>query len=429
MEHNNLLVRKCSNLAGTIKAPPSKSYTHRAIIIGSINGEARIINPLYSEDTAATINVLEAMGAVVRKEEGYLDIRGFNRVPRLQKGFINVGESGTLLRFILSLLPLCKGEIIVTGEKTLRNRPNTTIINALRSWGIKISGQGRDHKLPITIIGKGGIKGGETEISGKMSSQSISSLLITAPLAKNDTTVIVTDRIVSRPYIDVTLDVLRWAGIKVKRRGYKSFHIKSNQEFNPREEFIVHGDYSSAAFLIAAACLVKSNVTIDDLVEDKQGDRKIIDILTRMGARIEMAKDSIKIRGPFELKGIDIDCCDTPDLVPILAVIGSFAKGRTRIYNISHLTYKESNRIDAPAGELTKLGASVYISNNELIVHHSTLKPGTVSSCRDHRIAMALAIAGLRIGNLKIEGYGCIAKSYPDFISDMRSIGARFKIM
>src|SRR3989338_311930 len=108
MEHNNLLVQKCSELSGTVKAPPSKSYTHRAIIIGSINGEARIINPLYSEDTSATINVLEAMGAVVRKEEGYLDIRGFNRAPRLQKGFINVGESGTLLRFILSLVPLCK---------------------------------------------------------------------------------------------------------------------------------------------------------------------------------------------------------------------------------------------------------------------------------------------------------------------------------
>ena len=148
-----------------------------------------------------------------------------------------------------------------------------------------------------------------------------------------------------------------------------------------------------------------------------------------MGARIEIAKDSIKIRGPFELKGIDIDCCDTPDLVPVLAVIGSFAKGRTRIYNIGHLTYKESNRIEAPAGELTKLGASIYVRSNELIVHHSRLKPGTVSSCRDHRIAMALAVAGLRIGNLRIEGSECIAKSYPDFISDMRSLGARFRIM
>ncbi len=208
-----------------------------------------------------------------------------------------------------------------------------------------------------------------------------------------------------------------------------SFYVQGNQKFRPKKKFIVHGDYSSAAFLMAAACLVKSNVTIKDLVEDKQGDRRIIDILNKMGARINRVKDSIKIKGPFELKGMDIDCCDTPDLVPILAVIGCFAKGKTRIYNISHLMYKESDRINAPARELAKLGANIHISNNELIVHHSTLKRADVSSCRDHRIAMALAVAGLRIGNLEIEGSECIAKSYPDFISDMRSIGARFKVI
>jgi len=435
MKGNKLFVKKCSGLIGTVKAPPSKSYTHRAIIIGSINGKTRIINPLYSEDTIATINVLEALGAVIRRGKGYIDITGFEGSPHLQKDFINVGESGTLLRLILSILPLCKGKFVVKGEKTLCGRPNTTIVNALRSWGLNISGRGTSHKLPITIIGKGEIKGGRIKISGKMSSQSISSLLIAAPFAKNDTIITVADKIVSRPYIEVTLDVLRWAGIKVRRQGSSplagrvptSFYIKGNQEFRPKKEFIVHGDYSSAAFLIAAACLVKSNVVIEDLIEDKQGDRRIIDILNKMGARINRAKDSIKIKGPFELKGMDIDCCDTPDLVPILAVIGCFAKGKTRIYNISHLMYKESDRINAPARELAKLGANIHISNNELIVHHSTLKRADVSSCRDHRIAMALAVAGLRIGNLEIEGSECIAKSYPDFISDMRSIGARFR--
>ncbi|MFA5117147.1 MAG: 3-phosphoshikimate 1-carboxyvinyltransferase, partial [Candidatus Omnitrophota bacterium] len=189
-------------------------------------------------------------------------------------------------------------------------------------------------------------------------------------------------------------------------------------------DFIVHGDYSSAAFLLAAACLVPSDVTLTDLVEDKQGDKAIVGILEKMGAVIKRKGNSLKVRGPFELKGINIDCSDTPDLVPILAVLGCFAKGASRLYNIEHLIYKESNRIAMPALELSKLGAHIHFTRKELLVKQSILQGGVVSPHNDHRLAMALAVAALKAGGVTIQDTRCVSKSYPMFFQDMRKLGA-----
>ena len=423
-----MIVEKSSQLTGVVKAPPSKSYTQRAIMIGSINGSCKIANPLYADDTLATINACKELGAVIKKESNGLRIRGFYGSPCPRSHSVNVRESGTLLRFILPVIALAKGSFKVLGEKTLLSRSNRTIVEALKSWNISISGQGKDHKLPIKLEGKGEIRGNRTYVSGGQSSQTISSLLIAAPFAKEDTTIIVRDKLVSRPYVDVTIDVLQAAGIQVKKEGYKKFYVRCGQRFKPRRKFIVHGDYSSAAFLIAAASLLQSDITLTDLVDDKQGDKKIINILRKMGAKINRAHDTISIKGPFELKGINIDCGDTPDLVPILAVLGCFAKGKTRIYNISHLAHKESNRIVAPAKELMKLGADISTTKNSIIVKQAYLNPGHVSARGDHRIAMALVIAGLRIGDVKIEGIECISKSYPNFFRDIKSLGVKFRI-
>ena len=286
-------------------------------------------------------------------------IKGFSGKPFLKGGTLNVGESATLLRFVLPILALSKGKFKVIGKKTLCDRPNTPIVKALQTWNINISGRGKYHKLPINIHSNGKIKGGKIVVNGSMTSQTVSSLLIAAPFANKETTIKIKNKIVSKPYIDLTTDVLKWARIDITRSGYGRFKVKKKQRVVPRNVFSVHGDYSSAAFLMAAACLVKSDITITDLVNDKQGDRAIIDILRRMGAKILYKNNSVRVRGPFTLKGISIDCGDTPDLVPILAVLGCFAKGKTRIYNIKHLIYKESNRITGPAGELMKLKARI----------------------------------------------------------------------
>ncbi|MFH1824667.1 MAG: 3-phosphoshikimate 1-carboxyvinyltransferase [Candidatus Firestonebacteria bacterium] len=424
----NLIIKKIPRLIGVIKAPPSKSYTQRAIIIGSIHGRCKIVNPLYSNDTLATIHVCQQLGAVIKRKSNCLYIvKGFYGLPRPKSYSINVGESGTLLRFILPILALVKGNFKIQGQGTLLNRSNMTIVEALRSWNIQISGIGKSHKVPIRLKGSGEIKGGRIYVSGIESSQAISSLLIASPFAKNNTTIIVKDRLVSSPYVDITIDVLQQAGIKVKNEHYKKFYVPCNQKIKPQKKFIIHGDYSSSAFLIVAACLLPSDITITDLIDDKQGDKKIVDILNMMGAKIKCKKNTVRIKGPFVLKGMSIDCSSMPDLVPILTVVGCFAKGKTKIYNISHLVHKESNRITTSAGELMKLGANISTTKDSITVKQSYLKPGCVCSCNDHRIAMALLVAGLKIGNIRIESVNCISKSYPDFLKNMKSIGAKFK--
>ena len=416
-------------LSGKIILPGDKSISHRAVMIGSINGSCEIANPLFSNDTLATIDAWQHLGSAIDKGSHRLKIKGFCGLPHPTGHVINVGESGTLLRFILPIVALARGNFVIRGKGTLLGRSNRTIVEALKSWNINISGIGKEHRLPIRLKSKGRIKGGKTYVSGKESSQTVSSLLIVSPFAKNDTTIIVRDRLVSRPYVDVTIDVLRRAGIKVRNDNYKKFYVRRGQKFKPPRKFIVHGDYSSAAFLIAAASLLPSDVIVTDLVNDKQGDKKIVSILNKMGAKIKRVKNTLRIKGPFELMGMNIDCSDIPDLVPILAVLGCFAKGKTKLYNIAHLAHKESNRITAPAGELMRLGANVSITKNSIMVKHSRLKPGHVSSCDDHRIAMALVVAGLKIGDLRIRGVECISKSYPNFLRDIKSLKAKIKIL
>lgn len=426
-EHHEVIgISKTMKLQGTIKASPSKSYTHRAIIIGSMNSFIKVINPLICDDTKATIETWKQLGANIDVKDAYLSIEGFNGKPVLKSHQLNVNESGTLLRFLLSILAYSNGEIIVNGRGTLLNRTNKVLVEVLTKLGVDIEGSGSEHNLPIRMKVNGKMKGGEIEISGKTSSQVISSLLIAAPLAENDTIIIVKDDLVSKPYVDITIDVLKWAGISVINENYKVFKIKSDQKFTPKTNYVVHGDYSSSAFLMGGACLIDSDLTITDLVYDKQGDRKIIDILVEMGAVITQQEDSINIKGPFDLKGIDIDGHDIPDLVPVLTVLGTFAKGKTRIYNINHLVHKESNRITDPAGELKKLGAKIEITtNNEIIIHESKLREEiNISSRNDHRIAMSLALAGLRMKKLNIEKPDCISKSYPSFFTDMKYLGA-----
>ncbi|PIV53813.1 MAG: 3-phosphoshikimate 1-carboxyvinyltransferase [Elusimicrobia bacterium CG_4_10_14_0_8_um_filter_37_32] len=422
----NLSVSKVSYLKGEITAPPSKSYTHRAIIIGSMNGGTRIVNPLFSDDTEATIKAWRSLGATIRRYADHLDIIGFNRKPSIHRGSINVNESGTLLRFILTVIPCGNGKFTITGNGTLKNRPNTALVEALKSMGVEISGTTNDHKLPITITARGELSGGNIEVNGKMSSQAISSLLIGASLAKNDTVITVKNTLVSKPYVDITIDVLNWAGVKVENDNYQTFRIKAGQNICSKPEFIVHGDYSSAAFIIVACCLIKSNVVIKDLIIDKQGDRKIIDILNTMGASIEHMENEVRIKGPYKLKGIEIDCCDIPDLVPILVVLGAFAEGTTRIYNISHLVHKESNRVYSTADELMRIGGNIQITNNEIKIIKSKLSAEEMLSAHDdHRVAMALSVSGMKIGGLTIENGSCITKSYPNFVSDMRRLGAK----
>ena len=431
---HRLRVRRTAKIAGTVEASPSKSYTHRAVIVASMGRNTRVENPLICEDTNNTVKIWRLLGADIRNDERDLRISGFDGHPHPKADSLNVGESGTLLRFVLPMLALGEGDFTVTGSGSLLVRPNREIVRTLADWGVNIHGVGSDQKVPVHIAANGRLPGGEASIGGRTSSQVVSALLMAAPLAEKDTILTIDGGLVSRPYIDITIDVLSWAGITVNwDASYSQFRVQAGQPFKPKSHYKVHGDYSSSAFLMAAALLIEADVTISGLTDDKQGDKQIIDILRKMGAAIEVGEDFVRIQGPQELNGIEIDCADTPDLGPILTTLGCFAKGETRIHNISHLKFKESNRILEPAGQLRSLGAEITTleDSGEILIKYSAdkLRGGVVSACNDHRIAMSLAVAGLTIKeDVVITGFEAVAKSYPSFVTHLKHLNADVSI-
>jgi len=238
------VVRQAKRLWGKVKAPPSKSYTHRAVLVASLGRRAEVVNPLECHDTNATIAMCRRIGGAIRKRGDSLVIKGCSGRPRVGGGSINVGESGTLLRFSLPILALATGRVLVEGRGTLMGRPNKQVVDVLRAWGVRIAGRGAAHCLPVHIDACGLLKGGSARVEAGVTSQVVSALLIAAPFARKDTILKLDGRLVSRPYVDVTIDILKQAGIRVDRRGYGIFRVKRGQKPRSGTKFTVHGDYS-----------------------------------------------------------------------------------------------------------------------------------------------------------------------------------------
>ena len=430
--HISAVIHPISRLRGTVRAPGSKSYTHRAIIVASMGENTLVENPLFCKDTDKTIRTWTQLGATITPDGKNLRIKGFEGHPRPTSGKFDVGESGTLLRLVLPMLALGKGEFEVDGHGSLKDRRNFEIVHALKSCGVEITGRTADYRIPVRLRANGKLRGGNITIGGRTSSQVVSAFLLAAPAAEQDTIITIEGTLVSRPYVDITIDVLKQAGVSVCREGYRKFHVKPGKVSPPRR-FEVPGDYSSAAFLIVAAVLTSSEVTITGLVEDKQGDRRIVDYLRQMGANIDVHADALHIKGPQKLHGIEIDCSDTPDLCPILTTVGCFASGKTRIYNVKHLVHKESNRIVEPAAQLRKLGANIEydIDEGEIISRCSVdqMHGGIVDAANDHRVAMSLAIAGLTMKKkVGITGFQAVDKSYPEFVRHINELGGNITL-
>jgi len=410
-------------------APPSKSYTHRAIVLASLSEESEIQNPLISRDTKATIRACEKIGAEIEfeEEESILRVRGVESSPSLPDDVINAENSGTTLRFMTGVCSTIEGISIITGDESLRRRPNTPLISSLNELGAHVISTKGDGTAPLVIEGK--LRGGETSISGDVSSQFLSSLLISTPLAEEDTEIHVTSRIESRPYVNMTLQMLELSKIEIEERT-DTFKVSGNQYFEFPNFFRIPGDFSSAAFIICGAVVTQSSVRVRNLEPSEQGDSAIIDILGDMGAEVgwDLKSRVVKVY-PSELQGIEIDASDIPDLVPILAVVGTVAEGETLIYNAGRLRYKESDRLEAISTELRKMGADIEVEGNSLRVRRSSLFGCEVYGHRDHRIVMSLAIAGLIAeGETIIRGAEVVDVSYPNFFYDLYDIGARLRL-
>jgi len=403
-------------LEGEFRAPPSKSYTHRAIILASTaDGESTIERPLVSFDTMSTMDAMRSMGATVGQICGALRIKGVKLHPPAKP--IDVGNSGTTLRLLSGLVSSFDSPVTLTGDDSIKKRPMGPLLDALASMGVKCISN--DGKPPVTI--KGPNLGGDVSVRGDMSSQFISSLIMSAPFLKNDSHISVKGDLVSKPYINITLKIMRDFGIEVcEDNGY---HVKGMQRYKARD-YIVPADMSSAAFPIVGGAL-SGHVTMKGFdAEDPQGDKKIIDIVKTAGADVKIDGNDVTV-SISKLSGCDVDMSEIPDLFPIVAVLLSTADGRSELYGAPHLRHKESDRIDSVTRMLKTLGADIEPTEGGCIINGvKKLKGGTIDHMGDHRIMMSAAIASL-VSNSPVfmKDAECCSVSYPDFIDTMQRMG------
>ena len=418
-----------SSIKGEVFAPPSKSYTHRAITLAALSKESIIRRPLISADTLATIRASEMFGASIEREEENLIIHGVNGKPSVPEDVIDAANSGTTLRFMTAIASLTDGITVLTGDASLRTRPNGPLLEVLNRLGVKACSTRGNERAPLVV--KGGLEGAEVNINGSISSQFISALLITCPLAENSTTLSIIGKLKSRPYVDVTIEMLELAGVKIHTDDNDNirFIIPGKQKYDLKE-YTIPGDFSSASYLLAAAAMTDgSEIAVKNLFPSKQGDRVIIEILKQMGADITWDREAgiVAVRGGKPLKAITFDAGATPDLVPTVAVLAAVAEGTSRIENAEHVRYKETDRLCALATELPKLGVRLKEERDSLTITGGKLHGAGVHGWHDHRIVMALAMAGMVAGNTTIDTTESVSISYPDFFKDMCNLGAKIE--
>lgn len=419
----NLTIKPVETLEGEVKAPPSKSYTIRAVTAAMLaDGVSLIKEPLYSEDTKACILIAGRLGAKIEKKQHDLLIKGVAGILKCPDSILDSLNSGTTLRIMTAVASLCDRQITLTGDESIQKRPVEPLLNALRQLGVTASSN-RGYP-PVTV--KGPLVGGVCTIDGSISSQFISALLMALPCAVGNSRIEIAGILRSKPYVDLTLDVLREFRIEVKPEDHYQYNVRGFQIYRAAK-YTVEGDYSSAAFLLAAAAISKSKVKVKNLPNNsKQADRKIVSILSEMGADVSAGEREVTVRGAGTLRGIEVDLNNSPDLLPITAVLGALAEGKTRIYNVEHARLKECDRIKAMHTELKKMGANITENQDGLDITGGKLKGTLVNGWRDHRIVMALAIAGLKAeGRTTITDGEYAGITFPNFVKLMSSIGAK----
>lgn len=415
--------KKTEYIEGSIKAPPSKSYTHRAIIISALaEGKSTLYSPLLSEDTLASMNAVRALGCNIQLDNDKFSVYGTGGRLKSPDDVVDVKNSGTTLRIMSSVASLAPDFTVLTGDNSLRTRPMQDLLDALYSLGVMAVSTRNNGKPPICI--KGGFKGGKTKVSGNVSSQFISSLLITAPYADDGVDIIINSNFISKPYVDMTIDVMEKFGIKTEF-DKKSFHIDPGK-YKGRN-YTIEGDYSSSSYLIGAAAALGGKTKICNLFAgSKQGDKQIIDIIQRMGAQVHVKEDEIIVSSDGNLEGVEVSLQNSPDLLPTVAALGAIAKGETIIQDVEHARFKETDRIHACAQELSKLGVELKELPDGLHILGGA-SGGRVNSHGDHRIMMALSLIGLKIGNMVIEDADVYAISFPYFPETMNLLGCKIE--
>jgi 3-phosphoshikimate 1-carboxyvinyltransferase len=405
-----------SVIKGQIKAPASKSMTQRAIAAALLaDGQSIIRNPSYCDDSLAAMSIAVGLGARLEPQAGELKI---NASGILKESKLNCGESGLAIRMFSPIAALYPAEITMVGANSLKKRPMAMIEEALRQLGVKCSSTG--GYLPLTI--QGPIVGGKIEIDGSISSQLLTGLLMALPLAAKDSEIKVKN-LKSKPYIDMTIQILQSFEITVHNKDYTVFQIPGSQKYIPHD-YTVEGDWSGGAFLLVAAA-INGEVCVNGLRSDSmQSDMAIMTALEKAGANIKISEPQIEI-SKSPLKAFDFDATESPDLFPPLVALAAYCNGVTNIKGVSRLVFKESDRASTLRDEFGKMNIQIDIKDDLMSVKGGQPLGGRVESHDDHRIAMAVAVAALgATGRVYIRDSQCVAKSYPAFFDDLRSLGA-----
>ena len=408
-------------LTGKVAAIASKSDAHRLLILAALSeGETRLRMEQRSEDIDATMQCLRALGARIDLLPDGVLVRGIEQVPA--HSLLNCGESGSTFRFLLPVAAALGASAGFSGTGRLPQRPIGELLQAMRAHGVRFSAE----QLPFTIEGK--LMGGAFELPGNISSQYLTGLLLALPLLEQESRILLTTPLESAAYVELTLHALRRFGGTVSvRKG--EYRIPGGQRYRSPGELRVDGDWSNASFFLAAGAL-GAPVTVSGLsLTSPQGDKAMLDALMAFGAGVEATESAVRV-SPARLRSCTIDVGETPDLLPVLAVLGACASGETRLVNAARLRLKESDRLASVSTMLRALGATVEEQPDALVISGGRLKGGEVDSCRDHRIAMAAATAAIRCeGDVRILGADAVNKSYPAFFSDYNRLGGKANVV
>jgi 3-phosphoshikimate 1-carboxyvinyltransferase len=424
-----------SRVGGRCRAPPSKSYTHRAILASGYADDAAVENPLVSADTKATMRAVEAFGGDVDRsgldsDDGdELVVEGFDGRPGVPDDVVNCENSGTTMRLVTACAALGDGLTVLTGDDSLRSRPQGPLLGALTDLGARAESTRGNGQAPLVLGGP--LAGGAVTIPGDVSSQYITALLMAGAVTDEGIDVTLSTELKSAPYVDITVEVLDAFGVRVDRTD-DGFSVDGGQSYSPAGgRYAVPGDFSSMSYLLAAGAVAADGddpVVVDGAQPSAQGDSAIVDVLDRMGAEIAWDEDAGEITvGGGDLSGVEVSVADTPDLLPTIAAVGAIADGDTRIVDCEHVRYKETDRVRAMADELGKMGAEVTEEQEVLTVHgdESDLSGADVDGRGDHRIAMALAVAALVAdGETTIAQAEHVDVSFPNFWETFADLGA-----
>lgn len=421
----SLTLQPVALVDGTVNLPGSKSVSNRALLLAALaKGTTRLTNLLDSDDVRHMLTALKALNVTftLSEDRTVCEVTGQGG-PLRAEGSVELflGNAGTAMRPLAAALCLGHNDIVLTGEPRMKERPIGHLVDALRQGGAEIDYLEQTDYPPLRL--KGGFNGGEVSVDGSVSSQFLTALLMTAPLAPNDTKIVIKGDLVSKPYIDITLNLMRTFGVEVINENYSTFQIAGNQQYISPGDYLVEGDASSASYFLAAAAIKGGTVKVTGIGRNSmQGDIRFADVLQQMGAVIEWGDDYIACtRG--ELKAIDLDMNHIPDAAMTIATAALFAEGTTVMRNIYNWRVKETDRLAAMATELRKVGAEVEEGHDYIrITPSETIKYAEIGTYNDHRMAMCFSLVALSSTPVTILDPGCTAKTFPDYFEQLARI-------